>query len=374
MKLKAWIKRNVPKPALILYAVAVFSLCIHILCILFTGFADFFSVHIAGFFRMLLAKLSGVYRFSIAEILILSLPLIFVGIIVTVIRYSRSEDVTKINRFFAGAFAIVSLFYSTFVFTYGMGYRGYTLDHKLGLDKQSVSTDDLKNTALYLAEKVNETAKEVSFVYGGSSVMPYDFETLGEKVNQTYADCADIYPFLNNFSSRVKPMLLAKGMSYIHMLGMYTYYTGEANINTEFPDYATPFTVAHEMAHQRGIAREDEANFMAYLICTASKDPFIRYSGYLNMYEYTQNALYSADKSAYMQVNATLCMQAKYDMESYRVFFLQYKDSKAADVADTLNDAFLKGNGQDEGTRSYGLVVDLAVAYIKQINASNWEK
>ena len=148
------------------------------------------------------------------------------------------------------------------------------------------------------------------------------------------------------------------------MLGMYTYYTGEANINTEFPDYSTPFTVAHEMAHQRGIAREDEANFMAYLICTASEDPFIRYSGYLNMYEYTQNALYSADKKAYAKVSGTLCMEAKYDMESYRVFFMQYKDSKAAGVADTLNDAFLKGNGQEEGTRSYGLVVDLAVAYI----------
>ena len=169
-------------------------------------------------------------------------------------------------------------------------------------------------------------------------------------------------------------MLLAKGMSYIHMLGMYTYYTGEANINTEFPDYSMPFTVAHEMAHQRGIAREDEANFMAYLICTASDDPYIRYSGYLNMYEYTQTALYSADKKAYSKVYSQLCSEAKYDMESYRVFFMQYKDSKAADVADKLNDAFLKGNGQEEGTRSYGLVVDLAVAYFKSINVVETQK
>ena len=374
MRFWKWIKRNVPKPAMVLYSLALVSFCIHILCILFTGFADFFSVYIAGFFRMLLAKLSGLYRFSLAEILIISMPIVFLLIIVTVIRYAKQDDTTKINRFFAGAFAVVSLFYSTFVFTYGMGYRGYTLDVKLGLDKQTVSVEELKLSSEYLAQMVNESAKEVNFVYGGHSIMPYDFETLSKKINETYADCEDQYSFLNNFSSRVKPMLLSRGMSYIHMLGMYTYYTGEANINTEFPDYSMPFTVAHEMAHQRGIAREDEANFMAYLICTASKDPYIRYSGYLNMYEYTQAALYSADKSAYAKVNGKLCMEAKYDIESYRMFFMQFKDSKAAGVADKLNDAFLKGNGQEEGTRSYGLVVDLVVAYFKSINVLEMQK
>ena len=159
MKFVSWIKKNVPKYAMVLYAIAILSLFIHILCICFTGFADFFSVYIAGFFRMLLAKLSGLYSFSLAEIIIISLPIIFIAIIFTVIRYCRRDETNKINRFFAGAFAIVSLFYSTFVFTYGMGYRGYTLDVKLGLDKQEVSLEDLKETAEYLAQKVNETSK-----------------------------------------------------------------------------------------------------------------------------------------------------------------------------------------------------------------------
>ena len=118
MRFWKWIKRNVPKPAMVLYSLALVSFCIHILCILFTGFADFFSVYIAGFFRMLLAKLSGLYRFSLAEILIISMPIVFLLIIVTVIRYAKQDDTTKINRFFAGAFAVVSLFYSTFVFTH----------------------------------------------------------------------------------------------------------------------------------------------------------------------------------------------------------------------------------------------------------------
>ena len=51
------------------------------------------------------------------------------------------------------------------------------------------------------------------------------------------------------------------------------------------------------MAHQRGIAREDEANFIAFLVCMASDDPYIRYSGYLEVYEYVASSLYSDDRS-----------------------------------------------------------------------------
>ena len=197
--------------------------------------------------------------------------------------------------------------------------------------------------------------------------MPYDFSVMNEKLNNAYALFEKEHDFFFNFTSRAKPMLLSKGMSYIHMLGMYTYYTGEANINIEFPDYTIPFTTAHEMAHQRGFAREDEANFMAFLVCTASQDPYIRYSGYLNMYEYAASALYRADAAGYKTVYGTLCLEVRYEMQSYDVFFDKYRESAAADVSDALNDAFLKGNGQSAGTASYGLVVDLAAAYYRAL-------
>ncbi|MBE6638002.1 MAG: DUF3810 domain-containing protein [Ruminococcaceae bacterium] len=367
MKLRNWIRNNVPVSALCLYALAAVSLLIHLTGILFPAFADLFTRSIAGFFRMALAKVSGLYSFSLAEICILMLPILFIFILVKVIRYYKQDDATKLNRFFAMAFALLSLFYSTFVFTYGMGYRGYTLDQKLSLDKKEVEIEQLAKTARYLAEMTNKASLEVEFIYGKSSVMPYSLSELNDKLNDAYADFHKDNPFFFNFRSKVKPMLLAKGMSYIHMLGMYTYYTGESNINTEFPDYTIPFTAAHEMAHQRGIAREDEANFMAFLVCVSSSDPYIRYAGYLNLYEYTAGALYDADKSEYSKVYQVLKNTVRYEMNSYSVFFDGYRDSSAAKVSDTLNDAFLKGNGQEQGTASYGLVVDLAVAYYEEI-------
>ncbi len=372
MKLKLkktieWIKRNVPIPGIVLYCLALLSLVIHLLCLVWRGFADFFATYIAGFFRMILAKVSGLYRFSLAEILILMLPVVFVGIIMAVTIYWRRGQDRKLNRFFAMAFALISLFYSTFVFTYGMAYRGYTLDRKLSLDKRDISVEELKELTEYLVEKTNEAAESVDFLYGDASVMPYGFSEMNDKLNDAYALFEKENDFFFNFTSRAKPMLLSKGMSYIHMLGMYTYYTGESNINIDFPDYTLPFTTAHEMAHQRGFAREDEANFMAFLVCTASDDPYIRYSGYLNMYEYAASALYRADASAYKTVYGELSLSVRYEMQSYDVFFDKYRESSAANVSDALNDAFLKGNGQSAGTESYGLVVDLAAAYYRSI-------
>ena len=55
----------------------------------------------------------------------------------------------------------------------------------------------------------------------------------------------------------------------------------------------------------------------------------------------------------------------KYDLRCYSEFFDKYRDSVASEVSDAVNDTYLKGQGQTAGSASYGMVVDLAVAYYK---------
>jgi len=152
-------------------------------------------------------------------------------------------------------------------------------------------------------------------------------------------------------------------MTYTHISGVYTMFTGEANINVNYPDYVIPYTAAHELAHQRGIARENEANFVAFLVCLESEDPYIRYSGYLNMYEYVASALYSASPAYYSQVLASLDMRVRYEMIAYSEFFDRYRENVVAEVSEAVNNSYLVIQGT-EGTKSYGMVVDLAVAYL----------
>ena len=123
--------------------------------------------------------------------------------------------------------------------------------------------------------------------------------------------------------------------------------------------------MAHEMAHQRGIAREDEANFIAFLICLESDDPYILYSAYLNMYEYVSSALYSADRELYSTVVKQKSARISAEQTAFNDFFAKYRDSVASDIAGSVNDSYLKDQGQTAGEKSYGLVVDLAVSYYK---------
>jgi hypothetical protein len=83
------------------------------------------------------------------------------------------------------------------------------------------------------------------------------------------------------------------------------------------------------------------------------------------MYEYVSNALYRADKELYSTVAVQKSARISAEQTAYNEFFAKYRDSVASDVAGSINDAYLKDQGQTAGAKSYGLVVDLAVAYYR---------
>ena len=64
-----------------------------------------------------------------------------------------------------------------------------------------------------------------------------------------------------------------------------SYKTIESNINTNYPDFIVASSAAHEMAHQRGVARENEANFTSFVVLSSSDDTFLKYSAYLDGYD-----------------------------------------------------------------------------------------
>ena len=154
-------------------------------------------------------------------------------------------------------------------------------------------------------------------------------------------------------------------MTYTHISGVFTYYTAEANVNFNYPDYTAPYTMAHEMAHQRGIAPEDEANFIAFLVCMESDDPYIRYSGCMSVLEYVLSAYSKADSKGYSEYVSTLNTSIRSEMMGFSTFFDRYRDSTASKVTDKVNDTYLKASGESAGAKSYGMVVDLACAYFR---------
>lgn len=343
-------------------ALAAFSAVLMVAYIISEDFADFYNRYPAAFFRAVMAFISGILPCSIAEAFIIFAPVLIIAIIVYANkRYTSSWR--EVGKFVLIVFCCASLFFSTFALNFGAGYHTSSVDKQLGLERKEVSAEQLHLTAEILVNEINKYTDNLTVNADGSTRMPYGYTTLSKKLVDAYNYVCDRHAFISRFPSRVKPVMLSEPWTYTHIAGVYTYFTGEANINTNFPDYTLPYTAAHEMAHQRGIAREDEANFVAFLVCIASDDEYIRYSGFLNLYEYVSNALYSADRDAYAEVRAKLDPKARVEMSAYSKFFDKYRENVAANVTQTVNNTYLTIQGTP-GTKSYGMVVDLAVAYI----------
>lgn len=362
-KIKAYIQKNIPTAALVLYAVFLVTLAIRIVASCSTAFADFFNRYVSSLSRALFAWVTAPFPFSVAETLLLAALPAGILYIVYCIKVVPRE---KLTRRIYGLLAVVLTLFSAFFVNFAVAYGATPLEDKIGLEVSDPTVSELENACLYTTVQLNDAAREVNFSSSGASEMPYRFSELVGKLNDAYDKLYAEYDFLSPLHAPVKRIALSKPMTYTHLSGIYSVYTGEANVNTNYPDFIIVYTTAHEMAHQRGVAPEDEANFIAFLVCAASDDPYIRYCGYANLYEYLTSAFYSADPERYAStVAGFLNPNVQGEFAAYSKMFEPYRGSTASSVADAVNDTYLKAQGQTAGTQSYGLVVDLAVAYLK---------
>ena len=360
-------KRYVPLIFPISLIAALLTLVIHLTARVQPGFADFVNRWYGGILRIIAAKLTSVLPFSLAEGLLMASPVllaVLIGVAVICAKHSMRAGV----RYVCVLLSVICILFSMFVPMLGIGSSASPLSDRLGFAEEKVSAVQLAETMQWAIDEANKLCGEVDFAFAGASAMPFEnYNQMCRDLMIGYERLYRDHPIFWQFTSAVKPVILSEPMSYTHITGIYTFFTGEANLNVNFPDYSLPFTAAHELAHQRGFAREKEANFIAFLVCIHSDHPYTQYSGYVNLVEYLSNALYSADRELWEETFYTLDMRIRYEMQAYNEFYEKYKENKAAEISGAVNDTYLKVQGQTEGTRSYGLVVDLAVSYFYDV-------
>lgn len=360
-KIKEKINAYIPRASQIIILIGLFSAAINIAYAASETFADWFNANVSSLIRVFLAYLTAWLPFSLAEYIVIALPVLAVAVIVCAEKYAAKTEHGTIRTVSALLSAVIVI-YSIFSLCFGAGYRTTSLDKRMGLSAREVTAEDLCQTMRIVVAEINGLENEIEYAKDIGSVMPLDHSECVKLCAESYKKLSGEYSFIPDFKVPVKRIVLSPVMTYTHISGVYSFFTGEANVNINYPDYVNVFTIAHEMAHQRGIARENEANFIAYLVCISSDNAYMRYAGYMNMYEYLADALYEASPSLYAKATANLCKGARFEMKCYKAFFDKYRDSKAASVSSAVNNTYLESVG-DKGEKSYGLVVDLAVAY-----------
>ena len=349
-------------PPFFLIALALFSVSILLIriAIVNEAFADFINATILHGYRRILAAISDLFPFSVLELSVALLPAWLTLLVIFAVKaYKRSRGV----RYILTVAGILLVLYSGYLWGLSMPYHVTPIDDRMGLDTEDVTSDDIYELILEIRDRVNDYAALVGDGDGAETRLPYSFSELCDKLNLAYEAFDSSSPeILTNYRTRPKRVIFGSVMSDLHIVGVYSFFTGEANVSTDYPDYNTPFTTAHEMAHQRGVLRENEANFVAYLVCLSSDDSYIRYSAYLNMLEHLASALKKTDYERYLEIYTTLSDAVIADMKASAQVYLEHKDSFIGKLMESFNDNYIKQNGS-EGTVSYGLVVRLAVAY-----------
>ncbi len=353
---------------LTLFSIAVFSftlisLVLFLIVLNSVEFADYFNYNITAPFRAVLSWFSSFFPFSIVEICLFASPFILTLLIYIGVRKAKKGRKSVI-RYASVLVSFICIVFITFVWTYSSGYHMSKIEDKMGLDRSAVSKDELYLVSEQLVNELNELCNEIKYDETGASVMPYSYDEMSEKICEAYEKFVEKNGVLRTFSSRVKPLMISEPMTYTHISGIYSFMSGESNLNVNYPDFIVASTAAHEMAHQRGIAREDECNFIGFAVLLESDDPFLRYSAYLDIYPNILNALRGEDAKLSAQLASKLDKRVVNDRVSYSKFFQKYADSVASQVAGSINNSYLQANGQENGTKSYGMVVEIVCAYL----------
>lgn len=319
----------------------------------------------AGFIRPALramAKYTAILPFSLAEALIAAAVL---GILVCTAVYicriiKGKERLLSLYRMFITPLTLALLVYALFSWLWGAFFYIDDFAESIGLESKPVSTGQLAAVTGYFAQLANEYSYQMERDENG--VCATNRSSILESSAHIFDNVEKLFPQLEGENVPVKGIAFSKLMSYLDFTGFFFPITGEANVNMDFPPSLFASTVAHEISHQRGIAREQEANFVAVLACLESADPDYCYSAALLAYTHLGNALHSADYDAWEKIYRSLNDNVLRDFAADRAYWQQF-ETPVQEVSNTFYEGFLYSYDQHLGLKSYGACVDLLVNY-----------
>ena len=320
------------------------------------------SDHVVRPWHRFMSRLCSHVSFSVAELLIaIGVIGALVYIIFSIIRLIRKpQRLAHIYRFLLTCLTAFALIYGGFCLLWGAYYYSADFEEQSGIRGVPVSVEQLTTVTRYFTDLVNYYDEQVGRDENGTVFVSLD--GVFSRSSALYEAVSRKIACLEGDALRAKPVFFSRFMSYIDFTGFFFPFTGEANINIDSPACLVPSTIAHEIAHQRGVAEEDEANFVAVLASLESGDPLYCYSSCLLAYIHLGNALYAADYAAWLENYQRLGDGPRHDLDENNRYWKQF-ETPVSTVSDQVYTGFLQSYGQTLGLKTYGKCVDLLIAY-----------
>ncbi len=321
----------------------------------------------------LLSPISGIFPFAVGDI--------FIALsIAWVILYPIYEIGLRKKRVFGRVAEYLLWVYAWFYIAWGLNYSQPNIYYRIGMKPVEVSKAKFKKFAYQYADSLNALSNaslsNASLSNARKSISPDSIvdDALKNRVRDAvlkeynkigYREGIN-RPF--NQHPHAKTMVFTPLSSMAGVTGSMGPFFCEFTLNGDILAHDYPATYAHEFAHFLGVANEGEANFYSYIVCTASADKQVRFSGYYHIFFHVLNNVYDilGEKEGerfLKHIRPEIIQRARND----RHYWLS-KRCKALDAAqDFIFELYLRGNHVAEGRKSYSGVIGLILAWEEKI-------
>ena len=321
----------------------------------------------------LLSPISGFFPFAVGDI--------FIALsIAWVILYPIYEIRLRKKRVFGRVAEYLLWVYAWFYIAWGLNYSQPNIYYRIGMKPVEVSKAKFKKFAYQYADSLNALSNaslsNASLSNARKSISPDSIvdDALKNRVRDAvlkeynkigYREGIN-KPF--NQHPHAKTMVFTPLSSMAGVTGSMGPFFCEFTLNGDILAHDYPATYAHEFAHFLGVANEGEANFYSYIVCTASADKQVRFSGYYHIFFHVLNNVYDilGEKEGerfLKHIRPEIIQRARND----RHYWLS-KRCKALDAAqDFIFELYLRGNHVAEGRKSYSGVIGLILAWEEKI-------
>jgi hypothetical protein len=313
-----------------------------------------YTQHLYQYIAVSLRFISGLLPFPAGDVLYGLLVLYVLWEVFLLARSLIARRLTKKDalRGTLVVLRILLILYVVFKLLWGLNYSRPPIHTRLGIANEKYNKKELIALGNFLIQRINQV--QARRPPNGSS--KYTLPELRNGAVVAYAALAQKNAFFTYRQPAVKQVLNTWLITKIGLEGYYNPLSGEANINTRIPSANLPFVTCHEIAHQLGVGREDEANLVGYLVSTSSPDLNFQYSGYYAVLRSVLFEIRFKAPEAYEALVKKLNRMTTADFKRDRQFWMYY-NSDMYMYMDVALDSFLKLNNQDKGIDSYQDIV-----------------
>ena len=308
-----------------------------------------------------LSYISNRFHFSIGEILIFMLGGL---LIILFLKSIYNLILRKYSKVLLNLFIMILLSLSILTYyqlAWGLNNYRLSIEENFNFDNEDITIDDLAASYKYLVLQANDL--KMDLLENNNTQISKEY--IYKNVYKGFEILNNEYPFISGNKTIVKPLKVSKIFSSSGYAGIFIPFSSEANVNYMMPEFSQPFTASHEIAHQKGFATEDSANFVGFLACYYHRDNYFKYSGFQSMMNYIGNSLYKNDKELYREISSLRSNEVLEDIEVNIEFWEEHEDEKSKEIHNKVNDRFLKANNQPQGIVTYSKVTELFVKAYK---------